>query len=59
MGGKGERHSKAKLSDSQVIEMRRLFDNGEKTQRELQYMFGISHPTAHNVVRRKFWKHLP
>jgi hypothetical protein len=56
---RGERHGSAKLTEAQVIEMRRLYDAGGIGTRPLAARFGVSRPTAREIVRRVIWKHLP
>lgn len=55
---RGERHPKAKLTAEDVIEMRRLFDSGEKRIYELVEMFSVSQALVSAVVYRKHWRHI-
>lgn len=56
MPGALNRH--AKLTPAQVIEIRRRAANGERGT-ALAAEFGISQPSAHMVIVRKNWRHLP
>lgn len=47
---KGDRH------DPQVIEIRRRYDAGGVTQKELAEEFGMSQPLIGQIVRRVAWK---
>lgn len=49
----GENNHNAKLTDAQVVEMRRLFDSGEMTQGALMRMFNTTRANVHVIVRRK------
>ena len=49
----------SKLTESQVLEMRRLHTNEGMNFHTLGRMFSISYANASRVVRRLTWKHLP
>lgn len=53
----GERHGKAKLTDADVREMRRLHDQGVGDI-ELARRFGVAPGAAWGVTRRKTWRHV-
>lgn len=53
----GERHSQAKLTAAQVIEMRELRAGGAKT-RDLMERYGVSEMTVLSIVSRRSWKHI-
>jgi len=55
---KGEAHGLAKLSDEDVIGMRKLYATGKYTQAELGEMFGVSESNIGLIVRREIWKHI-
>lgn len=48
----------AKLSDSLVLEMRRMYATGAWSFRRLAARFGVSAPSATAAVRGETWKHL-
>lgn len=54
---RGERSPKAKLSEADVREMRRLAADGVG-YRALARRFGVAYPTARNVVLRERWAHI-
>jgi hypothetical protein len=56
---RGERIHNSKLTEQQVIEIRRRFDVGGVTQATLVAEYGVSKATMNHVVRRKAWTHLP
>lgn len=54
----GERNTKAKVSDQDVIEIRQRYAKGNVTQQELADLFGLKQITVSNIVLRKTWQHL-
>jgi len=58
---KGENHWAAKLTKTDVIEMRKLrHDLGKKIRfKELGEMFGITESAAHNAIKGIIWNHIP
>lgn len=54
---KGEQHPRCKLSDEQVIDIRRRFAAGEK-QCDIADYFGINFRTVNLIVLNKTWTHL-
>lgn len=55
---KGERACKAKLTNELVQEIRRRFEQGHLSQRQLGREYGVTHSTISLVVRRIGWKHI-
>jgi hypothetical protein len=56
MNKKGEKHNRAKLNGSEVLEIRRLYKYGESTKLAKEY--NISKSTVLGIVNNKAWKHL-
>lgn len=54
---RGERQGRAKLTDADVIEIRRRRAFGEKT-RDIANAFGISNPNVTRICLRHNWKHV-
>ncbi len=54
----GARHHQAKLTDSDVIEIRRLKASGE-TERTIAAKYSISQSLVGHIARRLKWRHLP
>lgn len=52
----GEANPAARLTEPQVIEIRRRYDAGGVTQKELAEEFGMSQPLIGQIVRRVAWK---
>lgn len=56
---RGERHGSAKLTATDVADMRRLAAEGSVTQREIAKRFGVTFQTVSQIIARKAWKHVP
>lgn len=54
----GERHRSAKLTDSKVLEMRRLYAAGNGSTRQLAAMYGVDKATAYRAISGATWTHL-
>lgn len=52
----GAANSNSKLNEDDVRMMRRLFDSGEATRRELSDRFGVTWEQVNKIVRRRAWK---
>jgi len=55
---KGSSHGCAKLTEPDVIEIRRLYADGELNQCEIAGIFNVNHRTVNHIVRRYSWRHL-
>lgn len=55
---RGCRINTAKLTESQVVEIRKLYATGKFLFRELAERYGLSTPGIIAVVRRQSWKHI-
>jgi len=55
---RGIAHGRAKLTEDDVREVRRLYATGKFTQRELALKFDVSQMIVYRIVRRKAWKHV-
>lgn len=54
----GEKHNLVILSEPDVLEIRRLWQAGGKTQVEIAEMFGTNKANVSQIVRGKKWKYL-
>lgn len=54
----GEKHGRAKLTETQVVEIRQRYAKGRISQSELASMYGINQTIISDVVHRKSWKHI-
>jgi hypothetical protein len=52
---KGETHHKAKLTEDQVREIRRLCDEGQTTYTALANKYGVNPSAISNIYKRKSW----
>jgi hypothetical protein len=55
---RGESHGKAKLTASQVLEIRAIYASGGRTTRSLAMQFNVSFSTIHRIISRRYWPHL-
>lgn len=55
---KGESRSTHKLTESQVVEMRELYENTKTSYRKLGKRYNISGTTVRYIISRKKWKHV-
>lgn len=55
---RGEKQHNAKLTDQDVMTIRKIYAEGSTTQRELAKVYGINHSTLNDVVNRKSWTHI-
>ena len=54
----GERNAWSKLSTEIVLEIRRLLDETDMTQKQVGEMLGVDRTTVGYVYRRDTWKHV-
>lgn len=57
-GKKGEKHSRSRLTNEQVYEIRKRFKNGESSPK-IAINFGITANHAYRIATGIAWKHLP
>lgn len=55
---KGEHRPTSKFSESQVLEIRRLYQTGNFTQRDLAKKFQATQASIWGITSRKTWKHI-
>ena len=55
---KGIKNCNHKLSEEQVLEIRRLYSSGNYIQSELAKMFNIYENHISLIINKKFWKHI-
>ena len=55
---KGSAHGRAKMTETMVIEIRRLWATGSKSQLEIAAQFGVHPQRVCSVVNRRTWKHV-
>ena len=52
------KYGRSKLTEEQVLEIRRLYAAGDHTQRQLSEKFGTTRPNIGQIVRRVTWRHI-
>lgn len=55
---KGEKCKKSKLSDIQVLEIKKMLSENKLTQKEISKKFNISSNTISSIKTKTTWKHL-
>lgn len=55
---KGEDHNMAKLKEYEVLEIRRLYEEGCISQRELGKRYHVHRFTIWDILKRKTWRHI-
>ena len=55
---KGEKNGNAKITEKQVIKIRKKYRTGRHTQKDLAEMFGVTRVSISYIINRKTWKHL-
>lgn len=59
ISAKGEKHAAAKLTESQVRELRTRYANKEGSMEKLGLQYGITRQSAHLIISRQSWPHIP
>lgn len=55
---RGEQHGRARLTEADVLEIRRIYAAGEMAQHPLAHRFGVSRSLIKDIVQGKCWRHL-
>ena len=55
---KGKNSNTAKLTEEEVVEIRKIYENTEKTQYDLADIYGVSQVQIGRIVRRETWTNL-
>lgn len=55
---KGERNCKAKLSESQIKQIRRMYQNENESTNTLARKFNVTQSLISQIVLKKIWKHV-
>lgn len=56
---RGEQHGNAKITDDQVLEIRKRYAAGGITQANLAREYGLTHGTLSVIISGRGWSHLP
>ena len=57
-GATGEKHGSAKLTEKQVLEMRKRVNENEITQYRAAKLYGVDPSLVNGIVHRRYWKHI-
>lgn len=55
---RGSNNNLAKLSEKQVLEIRKTYYFRKNTQKMLAKKYGVCRDTIHQIINRKIWKHI-
>jgi predicted XRE-type DNA-binding protein len=55
---RGQNNPNAKLNNSKVLEIRKLYEDKKLNQREIGELFGVSYRTISLIVNKKIWKNV-
>jgi hypothetical protein len=55
---RGERHPTARLTERDVLAIRKALDSGDKNRAQLAREYGVSHNSLTDIYRRRTWRHL-
>ncbi len=55
---KGTRVNTAKLKDSDIVKIRRMYLNGKFTQKQLSKKFGVNQQSVSGIVLNQTWRHV-
>ncbi len=55
----GENNTTSKLTDKQVLEIRKIYNENIMTQKELSKKYNVSIKNIYFIVNNKLWTHLP
>lgn len=57
-GCRGEKQWNAKFSDSDILDIRKRWNDGDCSQSELARQYGVKRNTINQIVHRKRWTHI-
>lgn len=55
---KGEKHGMVKLTELQVLEIRKLAETKKYLHRELAKQFNVTRTNISDIIKRRIWKHI-
>lgn len=54
----GEQDGNRRLSETQVVEIKRLLAEGKQMQKQIAAAYGVSRAAISDIAQRKTWKHV-
>jgi predicted XRE-type DNA-binding protein len=54
----GEMNGRAKLRTTDIVAIRKMYEQGPYSQSELAAMFGVNQPTISAIVVGRLWRHV-
>ncbi len=55
---RGEKVNTSKLDEKQVMEIRKIYEKGNKNQKELGIIYGVSQVQISSIIRKQSWSHI-
>lgn len=55
---KGSNHSNSKVTEIEVLEIRRRYKNEKISMEKLGMMYGLKGPATRDIIRRISWVHI-
>jgi hypothetical protein len=55
---KGEQCSWSKLTNKDVLKIRKIYSQGNISMKKLGQMFGITNETVHGIIHKRYWSHV-
>lgn len=54
----GDKHGRSKLTEKNILEIKRLYNTGDYYQSDLGKLFNISHQEISRIINNKRWRYL-
>lgn len=58
LGNRGEKQGRSKLTENNIIKIKKLLNEGNMIDKEIGEMFGVSRKTINDIKLRKSWAHV-
>jgi hypothetical protein len=55
---RGDKNGMAKLTEGDVITMRKMYQAGRTSLRKVAELFNVSHQTVYRIINKTTWKHV-
>lgn len=55
---RGGKNTKAKLTESDVLDIRAVWDTGERNKSKIARQYDVTNALIGKIIRRELWKHL-
>jgi DNA invertase Pin-like site-specific DNA recombinase len=55
---RGENNPQAKITENQVLQIRKEYETGKYTYDDIAIKFGLKKDNIYRIITRKTWKHI-